>query len=71
VVSPFTNAGRISHDYSDHVSILKFIERNWGIAPLTNRSRDNFPDPKYDAKVSKYAPVNSPALGDLFDLFNF
>ena len=71
VVSPFTTAGHISHDYSDHVSILKFIERNWRVAPLTNRSRDNFPDPKYDPKVSKYAPTNSPALGDLFDLFNF
>ena len=71
VVSPFTQAGHISHDYTDHVSILKFIERNWGLAPLTNRSRDNFPDPKYNAKVSKYVPTNSPAIGDLFDLFNF
>lgn len=70
VVSPFTKAGHISHDYSDHVSILKFIERNWGVAPLSNRSRDNFPDPKYD-KSNNYAPINSPALGDLFDLFAF
>jgi phospholipase C len=31
VVSPFTNAGHISHEYADHVSILKFIERNWSI----------------------------------------
>ena len=29
----------------DHVSIIKFIERNWGLQPLTNRSRDNFPNP--------------------------
>ncbi len=71
VVSPFTKAGNISHDYTDHVSIIKFIERNWGVAPLSNRSRDNFPDPKYDKKVSLYAPVNSPAIGDLFDLLNF
>ena len=71
VVSPFTAAGHISHDYGDHVSILKFIERNWQISPLTNRSRDNFPDPQYDKTVSVYAPLNSPAIGDLFDLFNF
>jgi phospholipase C len=70
VVSPFTKAGHISHDYTDHVSILKFIERNWGIAPLTGRSRDNFPDPKYAAS-NHYVPINSPALGDLFDIFNF
>jgi phospholipase C len=71
VVSPYTKAGHISHDYSDHVSILKFIERNWGVAPLTNRSRDNFPDPIYDKSVSGYAPINSPAIGDLFDAFDF
>ena len=45
VVSPYATAGHISHDYADHVSILKFIERNWGLAPVTNRSRDNFPNP--------------------------
>jgi phospholipase C len=28
VVSPYTDAGHISHEYADHVSILKFIERN-------------------------------------------
>ena len=31
VVSPYTRPGHISHDYSDHVSILKFIERNWNL----------------------------------------
>ncbi len=45
VVSPFTKPGHISHDYSDHVSILKFIERNWSVSPVTQRSRDNFPNP--------------------------
>ena len=71
VVSPFTKPGHISHDYSDHVSILKFIERNWGLDPLTKRSRDNLPNPNYDRTLSRYAPVNSPAIGDLFDVFDF
>ena len=71
VVSPFTKPGHISHDYTDHVSILKFIERNWGLSPLTKRSRDNYPDPKYDPQGSQYVPINGPALGDLFDLFSF
>ena len=30
VVSPYTKAGHISHDYADHVSILKFIEAQLG-----------------------------------------
>src|SRR6202012_5077839 len=45
VVSPFVKPGHIAHDYSDHVSILKLIERNWGLAPVTSRSRDNLPNP--------------------------
>src|SRR5580704_650011 len=70
VVSPYTHAGHISHDYSDHVSILKFIERNWKLGPVTYRSRDNFPNPIVEER-NPYVPVNTPAIGDLFDLFNF
>jgi len=70
VVSPFSRGGHISHSYTDHVSILKFIERNWNLKPLTHRSRDNFPNPIVEDD-NPYVPLNSPALGDLFDLFNF
>jgi phospholipase C len=70
VVSLYTKAGHIAHDYSDHVSILKFIERNWKVAPVTNRSRDNFPNP-IAAFGNPYTPVNSPAISDLFELFDF
>jgi phospholipase C len=70
VISPFTKGGHINHTYSDHVSILKFIERNWGLQPLTTRSRDNFPNP-IATQDNPYVPLNSPAIGDLFDMFNF
>ena len=69
-VSPFSRGGHISHTYSDHVSILKFIERNWNLRPLTRRSRDNLPNPRSD-RDDPYVPKNSPAIGDLFDLFDF
>ncbi|HEX3848848.1 MAG TPA: alkaline phosphatase family protein [Steroidobacteraceae bacterium] len=69
-VSRFTKPGHIAHDYSDHVSILKFIERNWGLQPLTARSRDNFPNPVPDPR-NAYAPTNTPAISDLFELFDF
>jgi phospholipase C len=69
-VSPFTSGGHVSHTYTDHVSILKFIERNWKLKPLTERSRDNFPNPK-SFDDNPYVPKNSPAIGDLFDLFDF
>jgi len=70
VISPFVKQGHISHEYADHVSIIKFIERNWGLQPITNRSRDNYPNP-VTAPNNVYVPVNSPALSDLFDFFDF
>jgi phospholipase C len=70
VVSPYVKAGHISHDYSDHVSILKFIERNWRLKPVTTRSRDNYPNPIV-TDDNPYVPLNGPAIGDLFDLFDF
>jgi phospholipase C len=69
-VSPYSHGGRVVHTYADHVSILKFIERNWHLAPLSARSRDNLPDP-LARRDNPYVPTNSPAIGDLFDLFRF
>jgi phospholipase C len=70
VVSAYNNPGHISHEYADHVSILKFIERNWNIRTVSYRSRDNFPNP-VALPWNPYVPVNGPAIGDLFDLFEF
>jgi phospholipase C len=70
VVSPWTKPGHISHTYTDHVSILKFIEANWGLAPLTKRSRDNFPNPRA-SRSNPYVPLNTPAIGDMMDMFSF
>jgi phospholipase C len=70
VVSPYSKGGHVVHSYTDHVSILKFIERNWHLEPLTGRSRDNLPNPRSD-RDNPYVPVNSPAIGDLFDMFKF
>jgi phospholipase C len=70
VVSPYTKPGHISHGYADHVSLLKFIERNWSLGTVTGRSRDNFPNPT-TAAGNPYVPTNSPAISDLFDLFQF
>ena len=70
VVSPYATGGRIAHDYADHVSILKFIERNWSLPPVTDRSRDNFPNPVAEF-FNPYVPLNTPAISDLFELFDF
>jgi phospholipase C len=36
-VSPFARRNYVSHTVSDHTSILKFIERRFGLNPLTQR----------------------------------
>ncbi|HZC65500.1 MAG TPA: alkaline phosphatase family protein [Candidatus Dormibacteraeota bacterium] len=71
VVSAYNKPGHIAHNYSDHVSLLKFIERNWNLPPVTPRSRDNFPNPVSRESGSLYVPLNSPAISDLFELFDF
>ena len=69
-VSPFSRGGHISHTYNEHSSFVKFIERNWQLnTKLSDRSRDNLPNPR--ATANPYVPANMPAIGDLFDLFNF
>jgi phospholipase C len=70
VISPYSTGGNIAHAYSDHASLLKFIERNWKFGPLTDRSRDNLPNPKSNNN-NPYVPTNMPAIDDLFDAFDF
>ncbi|WP_230407699.1 alkaline phosphatase family protein [Undibacterium rivi] len=69
-VSPYAKKGHVDHTYYDHASILKFIQRNWKLAPLSKRSRDNLPNPVTDKK-NPYVPLNRPALGDLMGMFDF
>jgi phospholipase C len=67
VVSPFARHGAVDHTYNDHASILKFIEANWRLSPLTGYSEDNLPNPAPEA----YVPRNRPAIGDLMTMFTF
>jgi phospholipase C len=69
-VSPFAKKGAVDHTYTDHVSILKFIEANWRLDPLSARSRDHLPNPVADPS-DPYVPANRPAIGDLENLFAF
>jgi len=70
VVSKYSQGGHVSHEYSDHASIIKFIERNWDLPKLSSRARDNLPNPK-TSDDNPYVPTNRPALGDLWGNFQF
>jgi phospholipase C len=39
LVSPYAKQGHVEHATMDFTSILKFIEANWGLEPLTDRDR--------------------------------
>src|SRR5579883_2663094 len=69
VVSPYSQGGAVVHTYYDHVSILKFIEYNWGLPTISSDSRDNLPNPLPSS--DPYVPANQPAIGNLLDMFNF
>jgi len=69
-VSPLAKRGHVDHTYADHASILKFIEWNWSLQPLSSRSRDNLPNP-ISSPNGPYFPTNSPAIGDLRTMFEF
>lgn len=70
IVSPLAKKGHVDHVYNDHASILKFIEMNWRLNPLSNRSRDNLPNPVV-SENNPYVPLNRPAIGDLSSMFDF
>ncbi|HUW52437.1 MAG TPA: alkaline phosphatase family protein [Rhodanobacter sp.] len=70
VVSPYARRGAVDHAYYDHASVLKFIERNWRLPPLSTRSRDSLPNPVTLA-AHPYQPINTPAVGDLMSMFAF
>lgn len=70
MVSPYSKGGHINHSYADHVSFLKFVEKNWGLNAVSSTGRDNFPNP-VTSSDNPYAPTNSPAISDLMDMFDF
>jgi phospholipase C len=67
VVSPYARQGFVDHTYTDHVSLLKFIEANWKLPPLTSYSEDSLPN----ATPGAYVPANRPAIGNMMTVFDF
>jgi phospholipase C len=39
LVSPFVHPGTVVHETFDAASVLRLIEQNWGLSPLTSRDR--------------------------------
>jgi len=43
IISPFAKIGFVDHTQYETVSILSFIEKRWGLAPLSNRDKIAIP----------------------------
>jgi phospholipase C len=69
-VSPFSKGVGVVHSYGDHASVIKFIDKNWGLPPITSFTRDNLPNP-VQTGANPYVPVNAPAIDDLMSYFKF
>lgn len=70
-ISPYAKHGYVDHTYYDHASLLKFIEANWKLPTISDRSRDNLPNPIQRWWGNRYRPINQPAIGNMMNLFNF
>ena len=64
LISPFAAAGTISHQYSEHGSIIKFINNLFGLVPLAM-----LPDEK-DARAKGQATLGQASLGPSDDPAN-
>ena len=77
-ISPYARKGPVlSAKPADHVSTLKFIERNWGLPTLASRNHTfdastPIVPPNYQAGGAPAPPRDGMGgLSDLFDLFEF
>ena len=43
VISPYAKRGYVSHEVTDHTSILRFVEARFGLPALTHRDANAVP----------------------------
>jgi phospholipase C len=66
LVSAYARTGYIDHTQLDFTSILKFIEENWGVAPLTQRDANaNSFVGAFDFSKPARAPLYLPLTRDI------
>ena len=75
VISPWAQQGTISHQYSEHGSVIKFINELYNLVPLAQ-----LPDEAHGTQLAKqnlgqsnYGPSDDPSnnLGDLTEVFDY
>jgi phospholipase C len=65
VLSPFARAGHIDHRVGEFSTVLRFVEDNWGLAPLTHRDgAHNNLSQDFDFSSGRRAPDPQPLRTD-------
>ncbi len=59
MVSPYSKGGHVSHVYGDHVSFLKFVEKNWGLPTVSPIEPRQPAEPGYRQR-NPYVPDQQP-----------
>src|SRR5205807_2435399 len=62
VISPFAKRGYVSHETTDHTSILRFLEAKFGLPALTHRDANAVPP--FDMFDFEHPDTSFPALPD-------
>jgi phospholipase C len=78
VISPYAAAGKISHSYTEHGSIIKFINELFKLVPLAElpaeaRGRALAAQNRALGNPPNYGPTDAPnnGIGDLTDAFDY
>lgn len=81
LVSPYARKGFVDHTQLEHTSILKFIETNWGVPPLSARDaaandlvgaldfRAPARVPQLDLESGSSAPVDAGEVGVIYPAY--
>lgn len=81
LVSPYSRKGYVDHTQLEHASILKFIESNWGVKPLSERDatandvaealdfRHRPRTPQLDLESGSPPPVDAGKVGVIYPAY--
>ena len=75
LISPWAATGTISHQYSEHSSLIKFIDKLYGLVPLASLPDEQRGRAMGEAKLhqASLGPADDPAndVGDMTEAFDY
>jgi phospholipase C len=71
IISPYAKRGFVTHELGEFSSVLRFIEDNWGLSPLTHRDGEATPllsafDFTQEPRAPEPLPLRTDCVGPAF-----